>query len=152
MLKKTIIPFLFIGGFASADYLPLPLNEKVTQETIRKTICVSGYTNTIRPSTRVTNAIKNNMMVNAGLNPAKAWQYELDHIIPLALGGHPNNPQNFMLQPWDGEDGAKKKDKLEVRLQCLVCTGVIELQPAQEAIFYGWKSAYEAYMGIACKR
>ena len=50
------------------------------------------------------------------------------------------------------EAGAKKKDKLEVRLQCLVCTGVVELRTAQEAIYRDWQAAYIAYMGIPCKR
>ena len=151
MIKFVIFIFLFAFGVAFADN-DLPINANVTQDNIGRTICSAGYTSIIRPKTIVTNKIKNQMIIDAGLNPLKAYQYELDHIIPLAVGGHPNDPRNFMLQPWDGEDGAKSKDKLEVRLQCLVCTGAIELRPAQEAIYYDWKAAYAAYMGIPCKR
>jgi len=55
------------------------------------------------------------------LPQAAAGHYELDHRIPLALGGHPRNLRNLELQPWDGEDSAKQKDRLERRLQVLVC-------------------------------
>lgn len=48
---------------------------------------------------------------------AEKVNFELDHTIPLALGGHPRNLNNLMLQPWEGHDGAKRKDRLEVKLQ-----------------------------------
>ena len=30
-----------------------------------------------------------------------APKYELDHIIPLCLGGSPTDPSNLQLKPWD---------------------------------------------------
>ena len=49
-MKKAIIQLLLImGGFATAD--ELPINQKVNQLNIGKTICTSGYTSLIRPST-----------------------------------------------------------------------------------------------------
>ena len=51
------------------------------------------------------------------LGVAGRHRFELDHIIPLALGGHPRNSRNLMLQVWSGHDGAKRKDRLEVKLQ-----------------------------------
>jgi hypothetical protein len=42
-----------------------------------------------------------------------AREYELDHLIPLELGGDPLDPQNLWLQPWRGECNAKQKDRLE---------------------------------------
>lgn len=44
-----------------------------------------------------------------GFEVPAASQYELDHIVPLALGGHPRNLKNLMLQPWEGADGAHAK-------------------------------------------
>ena len=41
--------------------------------------------------------------------------YELDHLVPLALGGHLRKLSNLMLQPWEGEHSTKAKDVLEVR-------------------------------------
>ena len=46
-----------------------------------------------------------------------------------------------MLQPWDGEDGAKKKDSLEKRLQQLVCSKEVGLRDAQAAIYGDSKAA-----------
>jgi hypothetical protein len=97
------------------------LNPDVRQETIRQTICVPGYTASVRPSTTYTNGVKAKLLRERDLPQAAAAQYELDHRIPLALGGHPRNLRNLELQPWDGEDSAKQKDRLERRLQVLVC-------------------------------
>ena len=73
--------------------------------------------------------------------------YELDHIIPLALGGHPRDTSNLMLQPWEGPTGAKVKDKLEVRLQKAVCKGKVPLAEAQKCIAGNWISCAAKYPG-----
>src|SRR5882672_5186155 len=92
-----------------------PLPKKI------QTICVPGYTKGVRPATGYTNGVKQMLMQRAKMNPALAQYYELDHIIPLSLGGHPRKLDNLELQLREGENGAKKKDRLEVKLQCLVC-------------------------------
>ena len=81
-------------------------NPDVTQETIGQTICVSGYTKTVRPSTSYTKGVKLKLLREAGIDESFAGQYELDHIIPLAVGGHPRKLSNLTLQPWYGEKGA----------------------------------------------
>jgi hypothetical protein len=43
-----------------------------------------------------------------------------------------------MLQPWDGDQGARKKDSLERRLQGLICRGGISLLDAQRCIGEDW--------------
>ncbi len=83
---------------------------------------------------------------------AEKSDYELDHVIPLALGGHPRNIHNLSLQPWEGSDGAKRKDRLEVKLQCLVCAGDVPLIEAQDAIWSDWKAAYSTYGRMVCHR
>jgi hypothetical protein len=45
-----------------------------------------------------------------------------------------------MLQPWDGPQGAKAKDALEVRLQSLVCHGTLDLTDAQVCIARDWEA------------
>jgi len=84
---------------------PEVLNPDVRQETIGQTICVAGYTTSIRPSTNYTNGIKAKLIRDKGLAASAAHEYELDHHLPLALGGHPRNPRNLVLQPWAGEEG-----------------------------------------------
>ena len=60
---------------------------EVTQMTITSTICVPGWTATVRPSTSFTQGVKKKMLQQAGKDPSEALRYELDHFVPLALGG-----------------------------------------------------------------
>jgi hypothetical protein len=75
------------------------------------------------------------------IGPAVASNYEIDHIIPLAIGGHPTDRQNFALQILEGENGAKGKDRIEVKLQCLVCSRQVTLADAQHQIATDWQAA-----------
>ena len=129
------------------------LNPDVIPATVSQTICTSGYTKSVRPSTSFTNGIKKRFFRDQGMDfEAEKGGYELDHIIPLALGGHPRNIHNLMLQAWEGPDGAKRKDRLEVKLQCLVCSGDVALKEAQDAIWTNWKEAYAVYGRMVCHR
>jgi hypothetical protein len=123
----------------------IALNPDVDEETIDRTICVSGYTKTVRPEPAYTNGVKRKLMQQAGIDPARISDYELDHLVPLALGGHPRKLSNLMLQPWDGERGAKMKDILEVRLQSLVCHGRLDLTDAQVCIAQDWEACAVQY-------
>jgi len=122
------------------------LNPDVRQETIGQTICIPGYTASVRPSTTYTNGVKAKLLSERDLPQAAAARYELDHRIPLALGGHPRNLRNLELQPWDGEDSAKQKDRLERRLQVLVCKEQLSLGDAQRVIFNDWRNAYQTFV------
>lgn len=129
------------------------LNQDVSTNTLTQTICKSGYTRTVRPSSSFTNGIKKRLMRQAGLDfDSDKSLYELDHVIPLALGGHPRNPKNLALQLWEGSDGAKRKDRLEIKLQCLVCSGTVLLGEAQAAVWSDWPLAYKNYGRLVCKR
>ncbi len=112
-------------------------NPEVTQENIWQTICTSGWTKAIRPATGYTNALKAELLADFG---GRAEDYELDHVIPLAVGGHPTDPRNLVLQPWDGPDGAHAKDVVEVRVKRLVCTGHITLVQGQQCFINGWRT------------
>jgi hypothetical protein len=144
-------PLLFLTTAAAyADHGAL--NPVVRQETIDQTICVPGYAKGVRPATSYTNGVKQMLFQRAHMNPALAQTYELDHIIPLALGGHPRKVENLALQPWEGENGAKRKDRLEVKLQCLVCANQVTLREAQQEILEDWQAAYHKYAQVKCRR
>jgi hypothetical protein len=130
----------------------IALNPDVREDTILKTICVPGYTATVRPSTSYTNGLKLKLLREKGEPPENANLYELDHYIPLALGGHPRSPTNLWLQEWHGDDGAKSKDKLERKLHCLVCTGRVTLTDARNAIAKDWKQARQQFGHTWCSR
>ena len=114
------------------------LNPQVTQATIASTICVPGWTKSIRPSTSVTNRIKRALLARAGVPASSAPLYELDHRIPLELGGSTLNPGNLWLQPWSGPRGARAKDVEETRLKRAVCSGAVALAPARECMHRDW--------------
>jgi hypothetical protein len=123
----------------------IALSPDVDEETIDATICVPGYTKSVRPATSYTNGVKKKLMQESGIDVARIRDYELDHIVPLALGGHPRKLSNLMLQPWEGERGAKMKDILEVRLQGLVCHGKLDLTDAQVCIAQDWEACAVQY-------
>ncbi|TFW07273.1 hypothetical protein E4K72_09080 [Oxalobacteraceae bacterium OM1] len=134
--------FALVAIVAAPAFAQIPdevLNHDVTQHTIMQTICVSGYTKEVRPATSYTNGVKRLLMKRQGIDWSRAGELELDHKIPLALGGHPRNPHNLMLQPWGGKDGARVKDKLEVRLKRMVCNGSMPLAMAQACIWDDWR-------------
>ena len=141
-----------VGAGASAVRSPLmeppgAFLTDVTQSSIATTICKSGWTATVRPSSTFTQGVKFKLLREADLDRQRASDYELDHFVPLALGGHPRSIDNLWLQRWDGEWDARIKDRLERRLQVLVCAGRVTLQAAQTAIQRNWKGAYRKYVG-----
>ena len=117
--------------------------------TIASTICRSGYTSSIRPPESVTEPEKQ--------ASAEAYSYtgafstaEYDHLVPLELGGDPNDPANLWVEPNDNPNTTSttnSKDALENRLNNLVCSGQLRLATAQEAIASNWVAAYREYVG-----
>jgi hypothetical protein len=107
------------------------LNPDVTQATIYQTICVPGWTKTVRPPAGYTHAIKR-QLVQPG---DRLSAYELDHWIPLGLGGAPYDRRNLILQPLPE---ARRKDRLEAKLHEAVCAGRMSLPDAQLRID-AWK-------------
>jgi hypothetical protein len=117
---------------------PGALNPAVTQATIKNTICRSGYTSRIRPSTSVTGREKLASIRAYGLHQG-AGAYEYDHLIPLELGGAANDSRNL----WPENGGAPNpKDKVENYLRTRVCDGRMLLARAQLIIALDWVSFY----------
>lgn len=67
---------------------------------------------------------------------------EIDHLIPLTLGGA-DTLANLWWQP---APDYHAKDKLEVRLHELVCSGKMPLEQAQHGIATDWNAVYEKVM------
>lgn len=90
--------------------------------------------------------VKAALLREAGIDESQKGDFELDHIVPLALGGHPRKLSNLALQPWEGEHGATMKDLLKVRLQNLVCQGQVSLSDAQACVAEDWEARAAKYM------
>jgi hypothetical protein len=116
----------------------------VTQATIGSTICIRGWTQTVRPSQQYTSALKRRQVREFGYAERKLGDYEEDHLIPLVLGGSPSDARNLWPEPWVSTDGwrADRKDELETVLARLVCAGRMPLADAQRAMATDWTAAY----------
>jgi hypothetical protein len=106
----------------------------VTQATIDRTICVSGWTSTIRPPENYTENLKRQQMTAYG-DTASISSYEEDHLIPLELGGSPTSPQNLWPEPGASPN---PKDAVEDAARSAVCDGRLTLAAAQQSIASNW--------------
>lgn len=144
--RLTALLLLAAALPAAAD---IALNAGVNQDTINSTICSAGYTKSVRPSTTYTNGVKFKLMREAGIDQALSSDYALDHAIPLVLGGSPRSRQNLRLLTARENS---RKSRIEVKLRCLVCSGQLPLEAAQEAIYNDWQGAYHQYALVKCQR
>jgi len=112
----------------------------VTAANIASTICRRGYSSSVRPPEEVTHAIKVHMVAAYGLTGTPFARLELDHLVPLSLGGA-SNERNLWPEPRGGATGAEAKDVVEVRLHEQVCRGEVDLRVAQQAIARDWLTA-----------
>jgi hypothetical protein len=133
----------------NARITPGALNPAVYQATIRETICVRGYSKTLRPPEEYTERLKRLGIRRYGYSDHRLRDYEEDHLVSLELGGSPTNPRNLWPQPHHviGGWGSYAKDRLEDRLHTLVCRSRLPLQQAQRAIATDWIAAYKIYVG-----
>ena len=135
-LYRLIAVFLTMA--TNAIGAELPLNPNVRQDNLETTTCLHGWTRTVRPPVSYTGDIKRRMMAEIGVPPEGEPDVILDHRIPIVLGGSPEDPRNFMLQP---ADESRDKDRVEVCLARTVCAGLISLDQAQRAIWENWRTA-----------
>ncbi|MGW1878777.1 hypothetical protein [Streptomyces sp. NPDC001975] len=135
----------------SHAYLPLPdssctpgaYNSDVTQSNIHSTICVSGWTATVRPPTSYTNPLKAQGIIDYGYSDTNMADYEEDHLVPLELGGSPRSTSNLWPEPYSGAKTATTKDGVETKLKNAVCAGTITLSSARSAIKTNWTTALQ---------
>jgi hypothetical protein len=79
----------------------------------------------------------------AGAHP----QYEVDHLIPLCLGGA-DDDRNRWAQPRRSIEpvfNAERKDELEARMCALACSGQLDIATAQKQISDDWTEAYKRF-------
>jgi hypothetical protein len=113
---------------ASWTLTPGVLNPAVTQASIRSTICVRGWTRSVRPPVSYTNDLKLKGLRAYDLRgPPSAFQE--DHLISLELGGNPTDPRNLWPEPYPR---ASNVDRTENELNAAVCRGRLTLAEAQQ--------------------
>ena len=135
-----------------AGFLPNPsltpgaINPRVTQENIKSTVCKKGYTASVRPPISYTEPLKKKDIALYGYAVTKLADYEMDHLIPLEVGGNPSDPKNLWPEPHNGEWNSFVKDSLENKINALVCEGQISLATGQDAFTTNWIAAYQKYI------
>lgn len=121
------------------------LNPDVTPETIRETICVSGWTATIRPPASYTSQLKAQQMAAEHL-PGSAADYEEDHRMPLELGGAPKDAGNLSPEARTGSpNNASLKDHAENLAKSWVCDQGTDLRQVQADFVKMWLAPYPGY-------
>lgn len=109
-------------------------------------VCERGGTRPLRASRAELRRVKREMLAELGLGHEHAVLYQLDHRLPLVLGGG-SGRDNLVLQ----EIGAaRRKDQIERRLGCLVCAGALDLDDARAAILDDWQAAWWRFMPLRC--
>ena len=121
---------------------PGATDRRVTQATIGETICSPGYTRRVRPPKSVTEPEKRASLRAYG-ERGPLRDYEYDHLIPLELGGAPNDPRNLWPEPGGSPN---LKDRLENRLHALVCARRLSLGTARRAVAGNWITALHRYV------
>jgi hypothetical protein len=138
-LLLVVVVLAGCSGTASVEARPKcvskpgMVNTCVTQANIHQTICVRGWTATVRPPVSYTNALKRRQL-GPGKDPAN---FEEDHIVPLEVGGNPTFEGNLTPQPWPE---ARVKDKVENRVNREVCAGTITLAVGQQCFITDWRA------------
>ncbi|HEY1856844.1 hypothetical protein [Acidocella sp.] len=154
LLLFTVLPGPAVAqtesGLPDPALTPGAINPQITQANIDRTICVRGWTRTVRPPKAYTEDVKHHQIdVSYRYFDKRLRAYEEDHLIPLELGGSPTNLQNLWPEPhyvYSGW-GSFVKDRLEYRLNRMVCDHKISLDTARQAIATNWITAYQEYIG-----
>jgi hypothetical protein len=126
------IPIALYGGVGS------PIRTTDT------TVACATDTRTLRHWTRERD---DRIMRRDGLPAGPHPNYEVDHRVPLCMGGS-DDDSNLWAQPRRSIEpvwNAERKDELEARMCQMVCSGRLGLVEAQHEIAEDWKAAYGKY-------
>jgi hypothetical protein len=126
-----------IGRYPNVQLTPGAIDPNATVQKL----CSPGYTDYIRDVRR---DVRRAVFQEYGLSyPPPVGAYEVDHFIPLELGGS-NDIRNLWPEPRDPQPGFHEKDRVENYLHREVCTGKTTLTQAQDKIRKNWYLVYQS--------
>lgn len=127
-----------VDGLPDKQCTPGAIDPTVTQDNIDQTICVAGYSQTVRPSSSYTDELKIEQISQYNFTDTNTKDYEEDHLISLELGGAPQDPANLWPEPGASPN---PKDKIENLCHKKICNHQISLKQAQLEIASDWHTA-----------
>ena len=104
-----------------------------------KDICRKGYSKSVRS---VSTKIKNQAFNAYGIRFHPTGAYEVDHLIPLELGGS-NDISNLWPEAANPQPGFREKDRVENYLHAQICKGSMSLDEAQREIVTDWLGVFQ---------
>lgn len=114
---------------------PGATNPDVTQDNLDTTVCHPGWSTQHRPPVKVTNRIKHTVMNRYGYAGQSPAGFELDHLIPISIGGALADPKNL----WpETPPSPNPKDRVEAAALHALCAGQIALADAQTGFARDW--------------
>jgi len=139
-----LITFTIISSSSSAEeYINVP-NPNITPGEVITTnkhlVCMKGFSKMIR---RTTYEMKRKTYQAYEIRNTKA--NKIDHLVPLSLGGADSMkniwPTDFNTKNYTADD----KDRLELKIRKLVCSGKMSVQKGQKLFMRNWQKAYDKY-------
>ncbi|MBJ7598392.1 MAG: hypothetical protein JF922_09945 [Candidatus Dormibacteraeota bacterium] len=119
-----------------------------------RTICKAGWTDLVRPNPQESARLKRQILQRYGIQPSTTnlALHELDHRLPLEIGGAPRDLANLWPEPWEADakhpqgsgrpgGGAQAKDKIENRTRAAICNGRLSLAEGQRIFLGDWSSS-----------
>ena len=146
-MKRTLVAALMLASTTALAAEVRP-NLNLTPGSVR----IDGHTpqqvcNAMGIRGVMTNKRRDEVLTRYGQQPGPHPDCEIDHLVPLCLGGA-DDPSNLWPQPRrsiEPQWNAEAKDRLERQLCALVCDQLLDLGDAQEAIIRDWIAAYHIY-------
>jgi hypothetical protein len=129
--------------------LPLVPNNRLTPGVAshddQPTVCQKGYSKTRR---HTSGSLKAAVYREYGLTSRRCGHCEVDHRIPLELGGADVQknlwPESYDTEPWN----ARAKDRLENYIRRQVCSAhAMTLEQGQNTFRGDWIEAYKKFFG-----
>jgi hypothetical protein len=139
----TILPSTTESRILPANKYPDPTKTPgaIYQNITAVDVCDSGYAQRVR---NVPSLQKKQVYESYGMSyPQPAGAYEVDHFIPLSIGGS-NDSKNLWPEPASPTPGFHEKDKVEFYLYNAVCSGKISLKDAQDSMKNDWYKVYQS--------
>jgi hypothetical protein len=144
----ALLAMLALAGPALAETTIVP-DPTLTPGAIRSTDAAEICSHGTRELRHWDRARDDTVMAEYGLPAGPHPDFEIDHLVPLGVGGADDvanlwpEPRRSIEPQWNAET----KDRLEWKLRDLICSGALDVRVAQRAIAEDWTEAYSKYMG-----